>query len=192
MIVSRTIIAAVALSVAALGSNAAFAQQPLAQNSQTDYRFNFWTGRWEVVQNTQQLYGSAFDPNRNVVVDPGSYQFVDQYYIDANGQQVHVTGPKWTSLGVPHDNLTYETVSQGAGIDILQRTTTTRAAEIDRSGTFTPADGQSGATSRANGNVGRFGRPRPGPAFGGGMFRAQKSDSPFRGFGRRFAPRGSR
>ncbi|MEZ6132592.1 MAG: hypothetical protein R3C59_28330 [Planctomycetaceae bacterium] len=82
----------------------------IATQSQSGFEYNWRTGRWEVVDETEDLYQSALDPNRNRI-DPGSLRNVDEQYTDASGVQWRRYGQQWTSYGVPHGNIKVERVS---------------------------------------------------------------------------------
>jgi hypothetical protein len=83
----------------------------------TGVTYDPFSGRIRVKTDHRKVRESVLDPNRTYV-DPGSYQRVDEYQTDAQGNRWHVTGYRWTSYGVPHGNLNRQRVSNiGGGID---------------------------------------------------------------------------
>jgi hypothetical protein len=108
---SRIRLTALTLTFVTLGllgavGHRAQAQPPIGDtgNVTTGLRFDWTTGRWVVDTDRKILFGSALDPNRNVI-DPGSFQLVDYQQYDANGVLWHYTGRRWTSFGVPHSEI---------------------------------------------------------------------------------------
>lgn len=71
-------------------------------------------GRVIVRTGRDNIHDSAHDPDRDVV-DPGSYKYVNRKYRDRYGRLVHQYGPKWTSYGVPHSEITTRVISGSGG-----------------------------------------------------------------------------
>lgn len=127
MSTTKRIVGTVALLGAlGLGIETASAQNPVIGNTGTHVTgvyFDWTTMQWKVRTDQQVILNSALDPNRNVI-DPGSYRYVDRYFRDWNGVLWHETGYKWTSLGVPHSNLTRHRVNRiGPGVAVDQNVT---------------------------------------------------------------------
>ena len=80
---------------------------PLVQDSGR-YVAGVWRGpvgvRHHVATNREQVYASAYDPNRGYV-DPGSMQYVDGWRSDGRGGTYRQSGYAWTSNGVPHEDM---------------------------------------------------------------------------------------
>lgn len=83
----------------------------------TGVTYDPFTGRIRVRTDHTKVRESVNDPNRGRI-DPGSYEYVNEYQTDRNGCRWHVTGYRWTSYGVPHGNLNRRRVSGvSPGID---------------------------------------------------------------------------
>jgi hypothetical protein len=76
------------------------------------------TGRWVANVNSETVYESATDPDRDVV-DPGSLRTRVLSTVDANGNQVNKTITSWTSYGVPHSNTTTQVVCQAGDLTVI-------------------------------------------------------------------------
>ena len=76
------------------------------------------TGRWLANVNSETVYESATDPNRDVV-DPGSLRTRTFSALDADGNQINKTVTSWTSYGVPHSNTTSQIVQQAGDVTVV-------------------------------------------------------------------------
>lgn len=119
-------------------------------------------GRVIVNQSQDQVFDSAYDPNRHIV-DPGSYRNVNYTTYDQWGRQVQVWGVTWTSYGVPHSKLSQRVITNigggGGGVIVNQTTVQHRAprpyTRVYGSSYYTPGGIQINSTTTQHRGRGR-------------------------------------